>query len=180
MSIWLYYCLAVLLSVGNVIGFLANFASLPGNWLIVAATGAFAFFVHSGQHSVSWAIVGLLLFLAIVGELLEFLAGTAGAAKQGASRRSLVLSVVVSIIGSILGAMVGMPIPILGSAFAALLGGALGAGVGAAIGEDWNGRDMEGSIQVGAAAFAGRMLGTAGKLIVGGIMLVIATIDLIW
>ncbi len=180
MSIWLYYCLAILLSLGNVIGFLSNFASLPGNWLIVAATAAFAFFAHSGQHSVSWPIVGLLFFLAIIGELLEFLAGTAGAAKQGASRRSMVLSVIVSIVGSIVGAMIGMPIPILGSAFAALLGGALGAGVGAAIGEDWKGRDVEGTIQVGAAAFAGRMLGTAGKLVVGGIMLVIATVDVMW
>ena len=128
----------------------------------------------------SWPVVALLLGLAIVGEIIEFAAGTAGAAKQGASRRAMALSIVGTLVGSIGGAMIGLPVPVLGSAFAALLGGALGAGVGAAIGENWKGRDAEGSIQVGAAAFAGRILGTAGKLVVGGIMLVIATIDSFW
>lgn len=180
MSLWLYYSLAVLLFVANLGSFFSNLASLPGNWVLLACTGVFCYFAKTTQHTVSWAIVVLLLVLAIVGEIIEFAAGTAGAAKQGASRRSMVLSVVGTLVGSIGGVMVGVPVPILGSAIAALIGGALGAGLGAAIGENWKGRDAEGSIQVGAAAFAGRILGTAGKLVIGGIMLVIATVDSFW
>lgn len=180
MSVWFYYSLAALLLISNLSGFILNWAALPGNWLIFGGTALFCWLAKTSHHSVSWFVVVLLLLLAIFGEFIEFVAGTAGAAKKGASRRAMALSVVGSIVGSIVGAVVGMPIPIVGSAIAALLGGAVGAAVGAAVGEDWKGRDLEGSIQVGAAAFWGRVLGTAGKLIVGGIMFVIATVDSLW
>ena len=180
MSVWLYYSAAVLLLVNNVVGFLLNIAALPGNWLIVIGTALFCWLVKSGTHSVSWYVVGVLIFLAVVGEILEFLAGSAGAARSGASRRAMALSVVGGIVGSLIGAVVGAPVPIIGSAIAAMIGGAIGAAVGAAVGEDWKGRDFDGAIQVGAAAFWGRLLGTAGKIIVGGIMLVIATVDSLW
>lgn len=180
MSVWLYYSATVLLLINNVAGFLLNVAAMPGNWLIVVGTALFCWFVKTETHAVSWYVVGLLLLLAIVGEILEFAAGTATAAKTGASRRALALSVVGSIVGSLIGAIVGIPIPIVGSAVAAMVGGAVGAATGAALGEDWKGRDLEGTIQVGAAAFWGRILGTVGKVGVGAIMVVIATIDSIW
>jgi uncharacterized protein YqgC (DUF456 family) len=180
MSSWIYYSVVVLLMVINFSGFLMNMVALPGNWLIFSGTALFCWLVHTEQHSVSWYVVGLLLFLATVGEVLEFAAGSAGAARSGASRRAMGLAIVGSIAGSLAGAIIGIPIPIVGSAVAALIGGAIGAAVGAAIGEDWKGRDFEGTIQVGAAAFWGRLLGTAGKVIVGAIMLVIATVDSIW
>ena len=180
MSIWVYYSAVAILFLSNLSGFFINWAALPGNWLIVGGSALFCWLVRTPEHHVSWHVVVVLLLLALLGEGLELIAGTAGAAKQGASRRAMALSVVGSIIGSIAGAIIGVPVPIVGSAIAALVGGALGAAVGAAIGEDWRGRDLEGSIQVGAAAFWGRILGTAGKLIVGAIMLVIATLDSIW
>lgn len=180
MSFWLYYTFAVLLLVNNVVGFLLNVAALPGNWLIVIGTAVFCWFVETDAHHVSWYVVILLLVLAMLGELLEFAAGTIGAAKSGASRRALVLSVVGSIAGSIVGAILGAPIPIVGSAVAAVLGGAIGAAAGAALGEDWNKRGLEGTMQIGAAAFWGRMLGTVGKVGVGAIMVVIATLDSFW
>ena len=180
MSLWLYYSLAFLLLISNIMGFLLNVAALPGNWLIVLGTAVFCWFARAEGHAVSWYVVGLLLLLAIIGELLEFAAGTVGAAKSGASRRALALSVVGSIVGSLVGAVIGAPVPVIGSAIAAMIGGALGAAGGAALGEDWKGRDFEGTIQVGAAAFWGRLLGTAGKVIVGAIMVVIATFDSIW
>ena len=181
MSAWLYYLLVLLLLLLNVGGWLLNLAALPGNWLIVVLAAAFSTCVHHASgDGITWPVVGVLVVLAIVGEVIEFAAGTVGAARSGASRRAMMLSVVGSIIGSIVGAMVGIPIPVLGSAIAALLGGAIGAGVGAAMGEEWRGRDLDGSVQVGAAAFWGRILGTAGKIIVGAIMVVIATIDSLW
>lgn len=180
MSIWLYYSLAALLFICNLTGFLLNLIAMPGTWLIVVGTGLFCWQVQTDTHHVSWYVVGLLLILAIVAEVIELVVGSATAARSGASRRAMALSVVGSLVGSLVGAWVGIPIPILGSAVAALIGGALGAAFGAAVGEDWKGRNLEGSIQVGAAAFWGRVLGTAGKVVIGAIMLVIATIDTIW
>jgi uncharacterized protein YqgC (DUF456 family) len=181
LSLWAYYSLACLLLLSNIFGFALNVAALPGNWWIVAGTAIFAWLVDFGDVGVRWPIVALLLVMALMGEALEFLAGTAGAARSGASRRAMALSVVGSIVGSLVGVFVGLPVPIIGSAISAMIGGAIGAAVGATLGEDWAGRELDASMQVGMAAFWGRMLGTAGKVIVGAIMVVIATVDsLFW
>ena len=124
MSVWLYYSAVLLLLVSNVVGFAMNLAALPGNWWIVAGTALFCWFSRNNEHYVSWYVFGILVGLAIIGELLEFAAGTAGAAKSGASRRAMALSVVGGIVGSIVGAVIGVPIPVIGSAIAAMLGGA--------------------------------------------------------
>ena len=180
MSDWLYYLLVVVLFLSNLVGFALNFASLPGNLLIIGGTALFCWFAHTPNHHVSWYTVGFLCLFAVLAEAIEFLASTAGAAKHQASRRALALSVLGSIVGSIVGAIVGVPVPFIGSAIGALLGGAIGAAAGAAIGEDWKSRDLDKSIRVGAAAFWGRIFGTAGKLAIGGVMLVVATIDSLW
>ncbi len=178
---WIYYSLVLLLLICNACGFLLNVVALPGNWLSVLGTAIFAWLVKTPDGGgINWWIVGVLLVLAILGEIAEFVAGMVGAAKHGASRRAMVLSVVGSIVGSILGVACGMPVPIIGPAVAALLGGAIGAAAGAALGEDWKGRKLDDSLQVGAAAFWGRILGTTGKVIIGAIMVVIATVDSLW
>ena len=180
-SYWLSYGAVFLLFLVNALGFVLNFAGIPGNWLIVLATGVYCWIYRGDElQTVGWPAILFLLLLAVLSEVIEFVAGTAGAAQSGASRRSMVLSVVGSIIGSLLGVIIGLPIPIVGSAVAALIGGALGAAGGATLGDQWKGRDLEGSMQVGVAAFWGRILGTVGKLIVGGMMLVFATVDSIW
>ena len=180
MSEWSYYLLAVLLLVVNTSGFAINFVALPGNLLIIAATAIFWGFVGTADLGVRGYTVGFLCALAVLGEGLEFVAGTVGAAKHRASRRALALSVVGSLVGSIAGATIGAPIPIVGSAIAALVGGAVGAAVGAVIGEDWKGRGVDTSLRVGAAAFWGRLMGTAAKILVGAVMLVVATVDSFW
>ena len=175
---WMYYSLASLLLICNACGFLLNLVALPGNWMIVLGSAIFAWLVETPDGGgISWPIVGVLLVMAILGEVAEFVAGMVGAAKHGASRRAMVLSVVGSIVGSIIGFACGMPVPIVGPAVAALLGGAIGAALGAALGEDWKGRNLDDSLQVGAAAFWGRILGTTGKVIIGATMVVIATVD---
>ncbi|MFO0915827.1 MAG: DUF456 family protein [Pirellulales bacterium] len=178
---WLYYVLATVLALVNFAGAALNLLALPGNWLVLGCSIVFAVLVRTDSGpSMSWQVLALLGVLALVGEGLEMLAGTAGAAKQGASRRSLVLSVVGSVVGSIAGAVIGIPVPVIGSAIAALLGGALGAFLGGLIGEDWKGRDFGQSWSVGQAAFWGRIWGTVGKTIVGLVMAVIATADTLW
>jgi uncharacterized protein YqgC (DUF456 family) len=115
--------------------------------------------------------------LAVAGEIIEFAAGAAGAAKQGASRRGVALSIVGAIAGSIAGLAAGVPIPVVGPLIGAVFGGAAGAFAGAYVGEAWKGRQEQDRLAAGRGAFVGRLWGTAGKLAVGAIMLAIVAWD---
>ena len=161
-------------------GWALNLFGLPGNWINAAAVGGYAWLVPAGQRlSISWWMVSVVLLLAVVGELLELVAGAAGAARVGASRRSAVLALGGSLVGSVLGAVIGLPIPLIGSLAAIVLGAALGALGGAMLGESWKGRDLDHGWQVGQAAFWGRLLGTAGKLAVGAAIVAVALAGLL-
>ena len=124
--------------------------------------------------------MGILAGLAILGEVIEFFAGAAGAAKQGASRRSIVFSLIGGMAGSICGAMAGLPVPVIGSVIAALLGGSLGAFAGAYLGEKSIERPHSESMAVARGAFAGRLWGTVGKFAVGAVMLGVMTVDVLF
>jgi uncharacterized protein len=175
---WLYYTLAVLLIACGMLCWLANLFSLPGNWVLLGLVALFAFLVpETSGRGVSWTAVGIMAALAVLGEIIEFAAGAAGAAKQGASRRAVVLSLVGALAGSILGATAGIPIPIFGSMIGALLGGSVGAFAGAYFGEVWSERPHAHGLNVGKAAFIGRLWGTLGKFVVGAVMLGVAAAD---
>ena len=92
----------------------------------------------------------------------------------------MLLSVMGAIGGSVLGAIVGIPVPIVGSALAAVVGGAVGAFLGAVAGEHWKGRQIHEGLEVGRAAFLGRIWGTAGKLATGAVMFVVTAVDAIF
>jgi uncharacterized protein YqgC (DUF456 family) len=178
MNYWLYYTLAIGLFAAGFVCWLANLFSLPGNWALLGLTCLFAWLVpHDTSRGVTWNTVWILLALAIVGEIIEFVAGAAGAARQGASRRSIFLSLIGALAGSIVGAIVGLPIALIGSPFAALLGGAAGAFLGAYLGESWAKRPHGQSFEVAKGAFIGRLWGTVGKLAVGAVMLGVAAVD---
>lgn len=175
-----YYLWACLLIAANLAALAGTMLSLPGNWLIVLFTALFAWLVRGPDGlGIGWWGLGVLLVLAIVGEIVEFAAGAAGAAKSGGSRRGMVLALGGSLVGSIVGVSVGsfIPIPLVGSLIGVLGGGALGAFGGAYFGEAWKGRAEEQRFEVGKAAFVGRLLGTVGKLGVGVAMVVFSTAD---
>ena len=175
---WIYFLWAALLVAVGCAAWLLTLVTLPGNWLIVAAAAVFALLLpENAGRGITWLTVGMLVGLAILGEIVEFGAGAAGAAKQGASRRAIVLSIVGAMVGSIAGLAIGAPIPILGSFIMAVLGGAAGAFVGGYLGEAWKGRTGEERMAVGRGAFVGRFWGTVGKLAVGAIMLAILAWD---
>jgi uncharacterized protein YqgC (DUF456 family) len=139
---WVYYLWALVLVAGSAIGWLLNLVALPGNWVVLGGAALFAWLLPATpEHGVGWKTVVVLLGLAIVGEVVEFLASAAGAARQGASRRAIALSMLGAIVGSILGLGIGAPIPIVGPLIMAVLGGAAGAFAGAYVGEVWKGRD---------------------------------------
>lgn len=173
-----YYFWALLLMAGNLGALAGTMFALPGNWVIVLLTALFAWLVRGpGGLGIGWWGVGALLALAIAGEVVEFVAGAAGAAKSGGSRRGMLLALAASFAGSIVGVAIGSPIPVAGPLLGAVGGGAVGAFAGAYLGEAWKGRHVDQRIAVSKAAFVGRLLGAAGKLTVGAVMVVVAAAD---
>lgn len=172
------YVWAVLLLLGNGLAWASTAFALPGNWLMVVFAALYAFVLPAEMHPrVSWTVVAVTLGLAILGEALEFIAGAAGAAKHGGSRRGVVLAVGGAFVGSLVGAALASPIPIIGPLIGAVGGGALGGFAGAYLGESGTNRPHAERIAIGKGAMIGRLLGTAGKLLIGVLMLVLVTLD---
>ncbi len=160
--------IAVLLSLIAISAWGANILGLPGNWAIVACAIGCAWWVPETRFwSLSWYLAVSILAVAVLGEILEFAASAVGASRLGGSKRGIFLSIVGSIVGAIVGLFFGSAIPIVGNVIAALLLGASGAFAGAVLGERWAGKDWNASIEIGGAAFWGRLLGTVGKAVCG-------------
>lgn len=174
----LYYVWVLLLTLANGTAWVTNSLTVPGNWLIVAFSAIFAFAVPAeAGRGIGWFGVGVLAGLALLGEVVEFAAGAAGAGKLGGSRRGMILAIMGTMIGSIGGAFVSLPVPLIGPIVGALVGGAAGAFAGAWAGEIWKGRGWQEGFEIGKGALVGRLLGTAGKLVIGALMVVIAAVD---
>ena len=152
-----------------------NLVGLPGNWMIIVL-GLAWFFLAPVGYSFSWIVLVLLVLLALVGEAIEFGASVFGTKKLGGSTRGATLSVIGSVIGGIAGATIGIPFPIpfVGMLVGSILLAATGAFIGASIGEKWVGKPIKETVQIGGAAFAGRLLGTLAKLVLGAAMALLA------
>jgi uncharacterized protein YqgC (DUF456 family) len=178
MDAWLYYTLAIFVVLAGGVCWLSNLFKLPGNWALAGLVAAFAYFVPvDGSRGISWTSVGIIVALAVAGEIVEFAAGAVGAAKVGASRRSIWFSLIGAMAGSIGGAAIGAPIPLIGSLVAALVGGSAGAFAGAYLGEASIQRPHGERVAVGKGAMIGRLWGTVGKFAVGAVMLAVTTVD---
>ncbi len=180
MELWQWYLLSTGSMLLSIAFWLTNLVGLPGNWLVVVMAAAIASLATPpATMPFGWVAVTVLITLAALGELIEFVAGAAGAAQRGASRRSVALSIVGTFVGGLAGAIVGLPIPVIGSLVASLFGGALGAFAGAYIGEHTSRKTATESFAAGKGAFVGRLWGAAGKLCVGAAMLVAMAVSLL-
>ena len=174
------YAIATTLILVLLVSWVLTLIGLPGNWLMLLAVACYAVWGPAeGRLDVTWRAAIALLVLALIGELLEFLAGALGTKQAGGSNRSAALSIAGSVIGAIAGAIIGLPIPVIGPVVAAVLFAAIGALIGGLAGERWIGRDWSESVEVGKAAFRGRLLGTLAKLAVGTIMVLVAIFALV-
>lgn len=172
--------LAIVLLAGAILGgWVLTLLGLPGNWLMVVATGLYCWLAPAtGVTQIAWSTALIMAILAGVGELAEFGAGVWGARKAGGSRRAAVFALIGSMIGAVAGATAGVPIPILGPPIAAVFGGAFGALAGAGFAEYTIGEDSRKSLRVGGAAFVGRLLGTGAKTVVATILVVMTLVAL--
>lgn len=145
-----FYTLGALLIVGGLAG--AILPSLPGIpmvfggiWLVAA--------VDDYRHLGLWWLL-LIGALGALGVIVDFVAGTLGAKRVGASKRALW--------GASLGTFVGM--------FFGIPGILLGPFIGALLGELSSGTSVLRSAHVGIGTWLGLLLGTLVKLVISLVM----------
>ncbi|MBI5866369.1 MAG: DUF456 domain-containing protein [Planctomycetes bacterium] len=172
--------IAILLSVLCGACVLLTVLGLPGAWLMVALAGLTAWWKWDAAHSWTDQFIGgpallALFFLAVVGEIWEFVASAAGAKRAGASSRGAFGALVGAIIGGILGTFF-VPIPIIGS----LVGACFGAAIGAWAGELSIGRGHDQAVRSGIGAGVGKLKGTLAKLAIAVAMWLVVTVAAFW
>lgn len=135
---------------------------LPGTWVMLAAAAVAAWWGWAelpGDRLIGWMALGAMLVLAVLGEVVEAIAGALGARTAGGSKRGAFLAVIGGIAGAIAGTFV-IPVPILGT----LLGAAIGAGVMSTLGDKWAGRKTSDALKAGGGAAVGKFAGAVAKL----------------
>ena len=137
---------------------------IPGTFVILIA--AFVYALITEFHNIDAITLLLLLGIALLGELIEFVSGLYGAKKFGASKLGMMLALIIGLAGGILGTVI---YPFVGTTIGALLG----AFCGAFIGEKMLKKKLAPSLKAGFGAFIGRLGGTFAKLILGIIMVAI-------
>lgn len=159
---WTLFGLAIL------VGLALNLVGLFGNWVILGAVVA-AWAITGFQHFGLWSITFMLL-LGVLGEVLEMLAASYGAARFGGGRGAAIASLV----GCIVGAIVGTPwFPLVGTLAGAIAGAFVGAMLYELLVAE---KTAEASVRTGFGAALGRIGGVFAKLAVGFAMLVIAAL----
>jgi uncharacterized protein len=170
---------ALLLAV-LIIAWATNLVGLPGNWLMLACAVVYWIVIPAGEPMTLGSTSLLIIAgLAMLGELLEFAAGSTGVKRAGGSRRSALYAILGSVAGGLVGFAIGFPIPIIGPLVGSLLFASLGAMAGAIHGERLAGRDWSHTLNVGRAAFVGRALGTLAKMLIGLAMIIVALVGLL-
>jgi uncharacterized protein len=164
--VWLYYVLLMMLLV---FGLLLNIIGLPGLWLMLAFVAAYAW-ITGGVYLGGWTLL-VLLSLVLAAEVVEFVAGAAGARQAGGSNRAMWAAVGGGIIGGIFLTFL-VPIPVIGTVVGACAGSFLAAGAT----ELYVRRNMLQSLDVAWGAAKGRFWGIVSKTGFGMVMLLVTGI----
>lgn len=150
-----------------VAGLISHVFGFPGNFIILADSILFGW--YDGFKEVTIKILIVLLALALLGELVEFILGVLGAKKYKSSNKAIVGSIVFGIIGGILG------IPFF-FGIGAVIGAFIGAFVGAFLVEFLLEKNVNRAVKSGWGAFIGRLGGTFFKGAIGIAMIVVVAI----
>ena len=142
--------------------------------------GTYAWFMPSeSPYDIGVITIILIIFFALLGEVLEFFTGAISTKKAGGTKRGMWFSIIGSVVGSLAGIFIGIPIPIVGSLIAALFFSGAGALLGAYYGERVEGRNSQEAWKVGISSFGGRILGSLFKLLCGLIALIFIAIAMV-
>lgn len=147
-----------------VLGLVTHIFGLPGNFIILA--DAFLFSWYLDFDKVPFNIFLILIGLALLGELIEFLLGLIGAKKYKSSNRAVVGSIILGIVGAIWGA------PFL-FGVGSVIGAFVGAFIGAFFVELILEKNLDQALDSGWGSLIGRVGGTISKVLIGVIMIVL-------
>lgn len=149
------------------LGIILTMGGGPGNFLIWGA--AIVYNLINWSMKISYLTLGIILAIAIVGEILEYVIGIKSAKSAGASKAG----VTGAILGGLAGAIIGVPIFIIGS----LIGMFIGAFLGAVIAEiSVEKQPLGKAIKAGIGAFKGRVGAIMVKELLGIVMIIIIVI----
>lgn len=173
------WILATLLTLLNLVFLLSVLIGIPGTWIMVAATALVAWLRRAsvdGEPMITVWVLAAMIGLALVGELIEFLAGVIGSKQFGGSNRSAVGALVGTLLGGILGTVFLSFVPLFGS----LVGACLGAASGALLVEVHDRRPFREALRSGTGAGFGRLAGSLAKFGCGVVMWILATVAAFW
>ncbi|MCW5659729.1 MAG: DUF456 domain-containing protein [Burkholderiaceae bacterium] len=134
---------------------------LPGAALVLAGTVVGAW-IDDFQHVGGWTI-GVLVALALLSWVLDYVAGVLGAKKVGASKQALLGAAVGTVAGLFLGFVGVLVLPF----------------VGAAVGEYMARRDHRAAARVGMATGIGLVLALVAKVVIAFVMIGVFVVALL-
>lgn len=164
---WTYYVLLIVLLVT---GWLINILGLPGLWLMLLGHICYGLVTGWGNY-VGWESVITMFILCVMAEIVEFVAGAAGSAKAGGTKRGMIGAIVGGLVGGIVGSIL-IPVPILGT----IIGAVGGSFAGATMIERMIDPDSDRAIAIGIGAAKGRFWGIIIKSGFGVVIGLIATV----
>jgi uncharacterized protein YqgC (DUF456 family) len=135
---------------------------LPGAGLVLAGTVLGAW-IDDFQRVGGWTI-GVLVALALLSWVLDYVAGVLGARKVGASKQALVGAAVGTVAGLFLGFVGVLVLPF----------------VGAAVGEYLARRDHRSAVRVGLATGIGLVVALVAKVVIAFVMIGIFVVALLF
>ena len=162
---------AITLTILNILGAVVTFVGLPGHWAIIAL----ALIVQLWRDQFSWWTIAAAIVVAAIAELVEFLAGAAGAKMAGSSKRAAWAAIAGGLLGALVGTFALAFIPLLGT----VIGAALGAAV-AAIAFEFtliDRRQLAHLSKLGAATAVSRFVALLLKGILASFIALMLTID---
>ncbi len=159
---WSLWGAAAVFAVASVVGLILTVITLPGTWLIFACALLTKLFWI--PDFMPWPVIIVMGVLALLGEVIEGLAGAFGAAKTGATKAGAIGAIV----GSLVGALVGSPFFFpLGT----IAGACLGAATGTLLVEvGYARRTFKQGAWAGTGAAAGRFVAILVKGSIAGLM----------
>jgi uncharacterized protein YqgC (DUF456 family) len=129
--------------------------------MMVLLTSLFAWWTWNRHVFSGWTLMAIAV-LAVLGELIEFLGGTIGARKAGASWRASLAGILGAMIGALTGTMM-IPVPVIGT----IIGACLGVGLAVWLVETSRGEHPDLSFRRALGAGLGEFIGILSKFVVG-------------
>jgi len=157
------YLLLYLFMLGGLVSIIF---ALPGTAIIAGVAFIYALLTHFDKLGLNPLL--LVALIAVIAELLEFLAGAVGASKFGATR----LGMVGAVVGAIAGAILMAPFFF---GLGALLGAVGGAFTGAFLLEYISRKKFPEAFLAGLGSMLGRMVAMGIKFLLGIIQIAIIT-----